>query len=172
MKILLTDIDGVLLNWAKGYSKFFDRPHKGGWLEPSDDEFDQFFGSNTFKELEAIGDSEIYLPKFHADGWTIIAISAAPMQDFVVSGRKENLKLHFGNIFAGVFHVDAHPGSKEHALRAFEPAIWVEDHIVNARIGSGLGHQTFLYTTPWNLEESDPMVTRVNSWKEIYDSTK
>lgn len=184
MKYILTDVDGVLLDWFtpfKAFVKKMGRRTKGA--APSDWHLEQwlpdltwkqitnlileFNASETFEVLPAFHDAEAYLPKLHWMDFKIVAITSCDDSKEVVKARKRNLLLAFGDIFHEI-HCLSLGQSKKKLLRSYPKSWWVEDRWDNATLGVECGHRAIIYTQPHNKKHSSPCVFRADSWMDIY----
>ena len=86
--------------------------------------------------------------------------------------REINLENTFGKTAISSLVCLPCGADKDDALRKHYNSgkIWVEDKTENANLGAEMGLNTFLMVHPYN--ENDTVhqnVTKVNSWKEIYE---
>jgi FMN phosphatase YigB (HAD superfamily) len=180
-KVLLTDLDDTVLHWnsqfypfleKKGYAKrsgeYFHFNFKNLSHTKLDDLILEFQHSNFFQGLDAFECAVDVLPQFKMEGWAVIGISAARNTDIALANRHINLKESLDNIFDHVFHTDDHFGKRQY-LEKYPNSIWVEDNVHNALMGARYGHKTFLMDQPHNRDCTSKLVTRVNSWDEIWD---
>jgi len=183
--IILTDCDGVLLNWAQSYHWWM---HRKGYrpVDSTAYAMDVHYGIDredsrelckTFCESAAVGflpplrDAVKYVRKLHEEHGAIFhCITSMSDDPWAIKLREENLDRIFGK---GVFErVVCLPcgEDKDEALKRYEDSdfIWVEDKAENAELGVKMGLNTFLIDHIYNQGDFNE-VTRVNNWKEIYE---
>ncbi len=186
-KLILTDADGVLLDWitgfnpwmeSKGYTRLygFERYYTiENWYGISREEAMELV--STYNSSAAIGylpaylDSVKYVKKLHDNhGYKFVVITAFGQDEYAIRLRKRNLRKLFGDVFEEILFVDLLK-SKLELLKLYEPAIWIEDKPSAAEEGNSVGHKTFLFRHGHNEHMSTTHeITRVDSWKEIYTS--
>lgn len=186
-KVILTDIDEVLLKWADEFQRYIivDRNYeaKGNlvdifwiadWLHIKETEAKEliydFCHTPQFSDLKPYPDALRILPRLVSEGWRFVGITATSETETTKDLRKKNLENIFGPIFddihcVGLGTVD----TKSKVLQTYEPAWWIEDSWNHAISGVEAGHQTFLINRPYNLHKGDhPDLTRVDGWDDIY----
>lgn len=186
-KIILTDVDGVLLVWSRTFDYWM---HKRGYVKGDpisyfgadtyniiDDEFlkkiIEFNESDNISSLPPFRDSIKYVKKLHEEcGYVLHCITAISAEDRIKKMRLENLHKLFGNTVIEKLECVGTRGSKIDALSKYKDSglPWIEDHYDNARLGLDLGLSSFLMSHTYNEEYDDPDMTRVQNWKEIYDA--
>lgn len=189
-KFLITDCDDVCLDWYPAFRTFCEQKlnvslteraaqySMRDWLNiPAKEvralieEFDQ--RNESFGQLKSMRQAEIYLPKFHADGYKIIAITASSTQPASMQRRRDNLVREFGDIFTEVHFVDKSEDKKEF-LKLYSPSLWIDDKIFNAQLGADLGHSGVVMRQLSNIEHEHeyPNLTWVDNWEQIYNLKK
>jgi 5'(3')-deoxyribonucleotidase len=182
-RLILTDVDEVVLHWTdaftdwlKTYKNIFPTKYRNDhyiskWLEIHPDDacelVVEFNSSKHFGVLEPYDCASIYLPKLHAEGFKIVAITSCSSHNFVADMRKMNLRKYFGDIFETVHCLDF-TGDKGEVLATYPKAFWVEDSDHWAVVGADIGHTTFLVDHLHNKHLNDKRITRVSNWYEIY----
>lgn len=185
--IILTDCDGVLLNWAQSYHWWMKR--KGfKQIKPNEYAMDECYGiprkqsqelCKTFCESAAIGfipplrDAVKYVRKLHEEhGAVFHCITSMSDDTWACRLRDDNLKRVFGDTaFERCVYLEC-GADKNEALERYRDSdfVWVEDKAENANLGSEMGLNTFLIEHPYNVDsELNSEVKRVANWKEIYD---
>jgi len=172
MPTLLTDIDGVVLNYDHGFSKFLT---KYGYDSYSDfwrhEDFDaqqeliqRFNHTREFANLEIFPDAREYLSKMSERGYTIVAITACGDHPSIIQSRKQNLAdLPIRELVCLPLS-----SSKKHVLEKYEPTIWIEDSYNHAFDGANAGHQVYLKRTEWTPKDIDhPNISIVDSLADI-----
>ena len=186
-KLILTDVDGVLIDWVAGFNEWMD---KRGWIRVPDYEYhytiEHWYNITHEHAMEivaeynasaAIGflppylDSVEYVKKLNEEhGYRFVAITAFGHDEYAIRLRKMNLKNVFGKVFDDFIFVDLLQ-SKMEVLKTFEPTIWLEDKPSTAEEGKSCGHRTYLFEHGHNNHlRTTNEITRVHSWKEVYDS--
>ena len=184
--MILTDCDGVLLSWVhsfdwwmkrKGYKKTTMSYNVAEQYEISEKLADilvrHFNESAAIGFLPPIGDAIKYVRKLHEEhGAVFHCITSFGLERYSKKLREENLARVFGEtVFERIHCVDTY-ADKTEALKRYEDSglPWIEDKPENAEAGAKLGLQSFLINRPYNTHYNVSMgVTRVNSWKDIYD---
>lgn len=177
---LLTDVDGVLLDWIKSFGLYVQsRGYKLNFPTPKTWEMTEWFGgdhktivklitefnsSPAFAEIPVLEDARRVLPIL-AEKYRLVAITCCSTDKKTISRRKSNLKL-LGVSFEEV-HCLNFTDSKSDLLKSYDPSIWVEDRIEGAESGFNAGHQSFLRGATYNQNHNHEGVIRVSSWDEI-----
>lgn len=178
-KLILTDVDGVLLDWNHGFQKFLKRKGVTTHLQELRS-LSKFYTNNLIEEynnssyigfLPPYKDSLEYVRYLHKHGAVFGAITS--LSDNIYTGklREKNLKEVFGStVFEFVWCIQC-MGDKTEYLRKFENSqmYWIEDRIDNAEIGASLGLRSILLKNEDTADYQSDKVIGVNSWKEIYD---
>ena len=189
-KIILTDIDGVVLNWeyafgeymefqghqpVEGHNKFYSVRQK--YNLPTDASGDLVI--KTFNESAAIGflpplrDAQYFIKKLHEQHqYQFIAITSLSLLPYAQQLREKNLKKLFGdNCFIEVNCLDT-GADKDDILdvyaREYPGAFWIEDKPQNADVGIALGLQSILIEHGHNMNY-DGQAKVVINWEEIYN---
>lgn len=182
--MILTDVDGVLLDWFAGFRAYLvglgiqvksgdpDDWSMVGWAPLTSPEIQAHIA--TFNSSPAFGQLKPYLGavevlrKLWSSGHDIVAITSCSSDPEVIKLREENLRRAFGPIFKEVICLPLME-SKVPSLQRFPESIWVEDSLHGAKAGVEAGHWTFILDKPYNQIASLPRVSRVNSWYEIHE---
>ena len=188
-KVILTDADGVLLNWEYAFCCYLEqRGHtqieNGNW------EYDiakRFGISRTtairhvkvFNESAAMGflpalrDAMYYVKRLHEEhGYVFRCITSMSLDANAYKLRKMNLEKLFGETaFEQLVCLDT-GADKDEALAPYRDSglYWLEDKLSNAVCGLDLGLKPILVEHGFNMHDELPegMVKCVN-WKEIYN---
>jgi hypothetical protein len=186
--IILTDVDGVLLNWEEPFHAWmaaqgFQQNSEASYqldrcypdLEPKFvfDKIRTFNSSAHMGFLNPIGDARQWVRRInHMFGATFHCITSMGNDHCASKLRTMNLQAIFGKkVISQVTFLDC-GADKTSVLRLYENSnlMWLEDHIGNANTGASLGLDTFLFNRPYNLVNptSKPeRFTRVDNWKQI-----
>jgi FMN phosphatase YigB (HAD superfamily) len=187
-KIILTDADGVLLDWEyafdifmtqQGYSKV-----PGGRLKyktstrygiPDDEAWRLvkiFNESAHMGFLPALRDSMYYVKRLHEEhGYVFHCITSMSKNENACDLRRMNLRKLFGRTAFDTFIFLDTSADKDEALELYRDSgyYWIEDKITNAEVGHKLGLQSIIMEHGHNMEYENPNIPRVKNWKEIYD---
>ena len=196
-RIILTDVDGVLLEWEHHFTKWmlqrtlFDErgaryhPHR---LLPDKE--------NTYEMAERFGvtkteirkhirefnrsawmgtqrpmlESQTWVKLLAAEGWTFIPITSQTSDIPAQQLRKRRLGELFGDHVFINYHILGTGADKDSALAEFHNTglYWVEDKPNNAVAGLKYGLKPILIDHPYNRDFEHPEVMRVSNWQEIH----
>jgi hypothetical protein len=185
-KLILTDIDGVVLNWVdgfhdwmqdKGYTKI---PSNDYWIESCYQDMTseqgnslvvEFNSSNRIIGLDPVRDAVTGIAKLTAAGYTFHAITAMGECDHIKRQRRINLDTLFGT---GVFTdltLTPVAGDKVTPLSQYAQSgkYWIEDTVQHATLGLKLGLTPLLMDHVYNKECDVVGIKRVNCWDDICD---
>jgi hypothetical protein len=185
-KLILTDADGVLLDWEwafsvwmqeRGYTLTADNK-KSYYLHHHYNELDEKDAKKvikTFNESAAIGflpalrDSVHYVKRlYEKHGYQFRVITSLSLDKNAQKLREMNLRKIFGNAIETVICLDT-GADKDDALHPYKDSKmwWIEDKPQNADVGHRLGLSSLLVEHGHNMhyECSYPVV---KNWKEIY----
>lgn len=184
---ILSDVDGVILEWNEGFDKFM-LEHGFHRVPGTDGEYNlairfgeepavinrmtkQWCESEHIEFLEALADSQKYISILSKHGFRFTAITSISDKPSASIARRKNLKMLFGDVFDDVICLKT--GScKRIALSEWEGSglFWIEDHFLNAEVGYELGLKPILVNTPYNEHFRTDLFPRVSEhtpWKEI-----
>jgi uncharacterized HAD superfamily protein len=185
-KVILTDVDGVLLDWVYAFTQWMDR-HNYTMVEGSECEYDiqkrynlshiekervvrMFNESAWIRKLPPHRDAIKYVRKLHEDhGYVFRVISSLSEDTYAGHLRTKNLIEMFGpTVFESYVYLDT-GADKDEALEQYRDSgcFWIEDKPENAILGNELGLESILVDHPFN--KNCESVTRAKNWKEIYD---
>ena len=186
-KLILTDADGVILDWEwafsvwmqeRGYTltadnkKSYDLYHQYKELEQKD--YKKVV--RTFNESAAIGflpalrDSAHYVKRLHEEhGYEFRVITSLSLDKNAGRLREMNLRKLFGNAIESVICLDT-GADKDSALEPYRGSgmWWIEDKPANADVGHALGLKSVLVEHGHNMHHVCDYPVAKN-WKEIYD---
>ena len=192
-RIILTDVDGVLLEWENHFTKWMlSRGHK--LKENYKSEYDMskrfIYYSNIFIEdpnqiklairefnrsawmgtQPPMPESQTWVKLLHAEGWTFIPISSQTSDIPAQELRKSRLEELFGEYAFYNFHILETGQDKDDVLAEFHGTglWWIEDKWTNAYAGLKYGLKPLFVDHPYNREYSHPDITRVNNWQDIH----
>lgn len=186
-KVILTDVDGVLLNWEYAFKVWMEQ--HGYKLNAETTEYDvsNRYGIpyekgkelvRFFNESAAIGflpplrDAMYYVDLLHRKhGYVFRAITSLSTDPAAGKLREENLRKLFGDTaFEDVLCIGT-GADKDEALEPYRGSglLWVEDKIENAELGNRLGLQSVLIEHGHNMHYSNNDIPVYKNWKEIYE---
>jgi hypothetical protein len=182
VEYLLTDVDGVLLDWTTAFAEYmrslgFKVPNTPPptyklceWLGMTDAEIlkhiHDFNESAAFSRVPAFDDA-VSMLSFMAVRFKIVAISCCSESQFSRDNRVKNLKDKFGDIFADIVLLPLRVSKTEVLSKYPKGSIWVEDRFGYAKEGLELGMKTYLLSRPYNLGYGKPGITHCNSWFDV-----
>ena len=186
-KVILTDVDGVLLNWEYAFMCWMKQ--HGYELNKQATEYDvsDRYGIpmargkelvRFFNESAAIGflpplrDAMYYVDLLHRKhGYTFRAITSLSTDPAAGKLREENLRKLFGEtVFEDVLCIGT-GADKDEALEPYRHSgcLWIEDKIENAELGTRLGLESILIEHGHNMNYKNDDIPLVKNWAEIYE---
>lgn len=189
-KLILTDVDGVLLSWEDHFHAYMkshghQRAYDGSssyWKESeynlSQDEARKmvyhFNTSAWMLDLPTFKDSRSGVARLVDEGYRFHAITAMGVDPYAREARKINLERVFGyNVFSELTVTDMYdPDSKREVLDQYRDSglFWIEDKPENAELGAELGLRSILLDHPHNSDyQPQNKIPRVSSWSDICD---
>lgn len=189
-KIILTDCDGVLLQWEEGFHAWmalngFERMGQGHYDIDMMYHLPHGFKNTAIKifnesawmgYLDPIKDSVEYVGKLASEGYRFTVITSQSLDPKANQLRKQNLKSLFGDVFEEFIFLDT-GFNKIEALSKYKDSgmFWIEDKPENALVGADFGLVALLLDLPHNKEyntDNDLPIKRVLNWQEIYNVIK
>ncbi len=186
-KVLLTDIDGVFLDWFVAFERYMISQGYGqtGKVHTRHDDMGLYFGVDNnevyglvdgfnsghweFGTLPAIDGAIEGVQKLIDEGYRFIGITSCSTHPQTVALRKANLFNVFGDVFDAVHCVDVGESKATH-LADHDPSFWIEDKAPAADLGLVYGHKCMLIDQTWNSDEViDSRVKRCYGWKDIVE---
>lgn len=194
MKLILTDCDGVLLDWN---ATFIEWMALQGYEEVRTDVYgiNERYGIDKkkskelvreFNESAAIGflkpfrDALYYVRRMYEEqGYQFRVITSLSKDPWAVKAREANLKQFFGDAIESVICLDC-GADKDEALAPYKDSglFWIEDKPENVEAGLKVGLRGILIDhehnadTKWNKWNSDKTAYRAETWADIYDVVK
>lgn len=187
-KIILTDIDGVCLDWEYAFNVYLTTH---GFVKQPGGEFKYSIGKRygieeeqgrklikIFNESAAIGflpplrDAMYYIKRLHEEhGYVFHAITSLSNDINAQELRRLNLQKLFGKTAFERFVFLDTGSDKDHVLEEYRDRDlwWIEDKIDNCRAGLAVGLKSLLMEHGHNLDYEDPAIPRVRNWREIYE---
>ena len=196
-RIILTDVDGVLLEWEHHFTKWmlqktlFDdrgsRYHPHRLLPDKQDTYwmEERFGLTKneiriqireFNRSAWMGTqrpmlgSQTWVKLLAAEGWTFIPITSQTSDKPAQELRKRRLGELFGDHVFTNYHILGTGADKDSALAEFHDTglYWVEDKPTNAVAGLKYGLKPILIDHPYNKDLNHDGIIRVNNWQDIH----
>ena len=150
-RIILTDVDGVLLEWEKHFAEWMSE--RGFELRPGAEKkysmierygikkqlkeslIEEFNRSAWMGIQEPMPDSQTWVKLLHAEGWTFIPITSQTLDIPAQELRKRRLKELFGGTVFENFIILETGDHKDAALAEFHGTglWWIEDKWTNAK---------------------------------------
>ena len=188
-KYIITDIDGVVLDWEEGFSVWAEHH---GHTKVEGFQFKYSIGDRyglthqqgnqmvkTFNESAAIGflpplrDAQFFIKKLHEQHrYKFIALTSLSLDPYAKTLRERNLAKLMGRYaFSKVICLDT-GADKDEALerlaKKYKGSYWIEDKPVNLEAGINVGFKGIL------LEHGHNMDSNVNgyvakNWEDIYN---
>lgn len=186
-KIILTDVDGVLLNWFHSFERWMVL--KGYTMQTKNEyEIGSIFGLDrdyakelvhTFNTSVYVGglppylDAVKYVKKLHEEhGVVLHCITAIPNTPEIKKIRTENLKSLFGDtVIERVVCTETSKNKRPYLSEYKDSDLpWIEDKFSNAKMGLDLGLDCYLMVHDHNENyDHHDDIKRVENWKEIYE---
>jgi hypothetical protein len=182
MKKILTDCDGVLLDWEgpfhewmqkKGYTKIKDGIYNlaEAYGIEKDAKYDivrEFNESAWMCCLPVLRDADHGVATLFNHGYRFDVITSLSLDPYAKQLRWTNLNTHIGSdAFDDLICLDT-GADKDDALVKYAPGHWwIEDKPENCDTGLKYGHRPILIDHPHNQWYQNPEVVRVKTWKEL-----
>ena len=184
-KIILTDCDGVCLDWEAGFADWMNI--NKGYKVVESGVYDisvmygiekaegkrlirEFNNSAWMGSLHALRDSRSGMAKLVEAGYKFLAITSLSLDVKAKALRVSNLKELYGDVFVDVICLDT-GADKDDALEYYRGSgmYWLEDKWENAVLGADLGLKSILVDHPHNAEYSDERIVRASTWADIVE---
>ena len=186
-KLILTDADGVLLDWEYAFGIWMEQH---GFQRQEGSQFIYKIGDrygvsnnqghkliNMFNESAAIGflpalrDATYYVKRLHEEhGYQFRVITSLSLDPNAGKLREMNLRKIFGDAIESVICLDT-GADKDEALAPYQNTgmWWIEDKPENALVGYNLKLSSILVEHGHNMHYEHADIPRVKNWKEIYN---
>lgn len=187
-KLILTDADGVLLDWEwafrvwmleRGYTlteenktSYYLHHHYNDLTQPEAKKLVKVFNeSAAIGFLPALRDSVHYVKRLHEEhGYSFRVITSLSLDKNAAKLREMNLRKLFGDAIENVICLDT-GADKDQALEPYRDSglWWIEDKPENADVGYALGLQSILVEHGHNMHHlcNYPVV---KNWRQIYST--
>jgi FMN phosphatase YigB (HAD superfamily) len=187
-KVIVTDADGVLLNWEWAFEVWMEEhghklqpDHAGAYdmgLRYGISKEDTRKLIKLFNESAAIGflpalrDATYYVKMLHEKhGYVFDVVTSLSTNPYAQKLRKKNLRKLFGETAFRKFKFLTTGGDKDAALLPYKDSglWWIEDKIENAELGHSLGMKSLLMAHGHNYTYAHDDIRVVKDWSEIYE---
>jgi len=188
LKTILTDCDGVILDWEEGFSVWMEHhghqkvegyqylynigQRYGMSSEAGNKLVKQFNESAAIGFLPPLRDAQFFVKKLHEQHqYKFIAITSLSLDPYAKYLRERNLKKLFGDAFIDVICLDT-GADKDEILKEyggnFPGNYWIEDKPENVDWGLDAGLKGILVEHGHNMDYNGN-ATIVKNWEEIYN---
>jgi beta-phosphoglucomutase-like phosphatase (HAD superfamily) len=188
-KILLSDADGVLVQWNKAFYSFMDAngytvvpEHKDNYhvherygieLKEQWKLVREFNEGPIIENLEPFADSVQYINQLVEDGFKIVIVTSLSNAPQAIEYRTKNLHKIFGSVFEEIKCLPIGSIKYKELLRWKDKGyFWIEDHEHQAIAGYQAGLRAVLIDHPYNqhfFTEDFARVSNHRPWEEIYN---
>lgn len=178
-KLLLSDLDGVYVDWARGFVNYmasigYEAPHSNPTVFTMTDIFPMlekpwlhikdFQQTSFYDEVKPYaGAQEAYQDMVDA-GVRIIAVSSCGLEQETVRMRTEFIESQ--GVFSDMVLLEL-GASKQEVLETFENAAFIDDQPHVAFEGAEAGHIALLKSMPYNLSTDVQGIMRIGEFDEI-----
>ena len=187
-KIILTDCDGVILDWEEGFSVWMEHhghqkvegyqylynigQRYGMSSEAGNKLVKQFNESAAIGFLPPLRDAQFFIKKLHEQHqYKFIAITSLSLDPYAKYLRERNLKKLMGDAFIDVICLDTGADKnkilKDYGIK-YPNNYWIEDKPENVDWGIDAGLKGILIEHGHNMEYKGS-ATIVKNWEDIYN---
>ena len=169
-KVILTDCDGVLLDWEYHFYKWLKAKAIGVEQKTGSRFVNIFNKSEEMKTLSPLRDAIKYVRKLHEEhGYLFHVITSQTNDRLAQEYRKENLRNVFGDTMWDGFTILNTGQDKDEALKVWEgtECWWLEDKAANIEMGNKVGLRGILIDHSWNKNNTYEC-DRARKWKDVY----
>jgi hypothetical protein len=183
---ILTDVDGVLLNWIDSFHDWMRKRnhipfYRGSYelincyrdldKEDLDALVETFNSSAAMGFLPPLKNAVAAVKDLH-ENYGAVFHCITSMGDDIHAQKLRVQNLH--NLFGtnAIQRVTILPcgADKTAALKEYEGThlVWLEDHVANANVGASLGLRSYLFNREYNQKiETEENFTRIDSWGRL-----
>lgn len=180
---ILTDVDGVLLEWEPAFTKWmnskgYEVKKEGVYKQSTRFGIEQALSdslTNRFNEsawmgyLKPIPGAVKWLERFEDEGYTFECLTSQSEDIYAGYLRKYNLEMLFGKVITECTCIATGSDKDEH-LKNWAPGHWwIEDKPQNAIAGLEAGHKPILITHPYNKDFEHEGIERADTWEDIFN---
>lgn len=184
-KVILTDCDGVLLNWEYAFTVWmeqhgyklqdnvtaYDVGSRYGLTKERKEELVRFFNeSAAIGFLPPLRDAMYYVDLLHRKhGYTFHMITSLSKDESAHKLRIQNTQKLFGETAFTKFIFEDTGADKDDVLEPYRDSglIWIEDKVENAQLGNRLGLESIVVEHAHNMNNDE--FPTFATWKEIYE---
>ena len=186
-KVILTDCDGVLLNWEYAFTTWMERHgyvidpkspdaydvgERYGLLNRKKQELVKFFNeSSAIGFLPPLRDAMYYVDLLHRKhGYVFHMITSLSLEPTAQELRIKNTKKLFGETAFERFIFCDTGADKDEVLEPYRDSghLWIEDKVENAELGVSLGLESILIEHGHNMNYDNGIPLMAN-WSEVYE---
>lgn len=169
--ILLTDLDGVSIDWLKGFVNYMEHElgHKAEHLSPKHFSMIDIFPeiekpylhikdyqhTNHYRDVEAYHGAYDAYKTLKEMGVGVIAVTSCGEEKKIQENRLYNLEKNFPDIFDDI-HLLGLGADKTDILSKYDSSRFIDDQIGNVISGVQTGHKSYLWDMSYNKEEQLP----------------
>ncbi len=186
-KKILTDIDGVVLDWESSFTAWMSKEgyevvNENVYKQSKRYGIEQQFADTlvkTFNECAWIGyikplrDAKSIIDEMLSEHYHFEAITSLSTDHWAGELRRVNLERFFGrSAFRRVRCIET-GADKDDILKEYDRGHWwIEDKPANCLAGLEAGHRPILIDHPFNRDFSHPDVMRAENWKQVFTIIK
>ena len=187
MKLIITDVDGVLLDWEGDFNRWMvskghtlpanynaNRSYNLAklWNMPEwviNHLVTEFNSSSQVGFIKPWGEAGHYVKRLADKGFRFATCTSFGGTTASRALRKYNLESVFGDVFVEHNIIELH-GDKTPTLSKWKGTElwWLEDNLNNARKGLELGLRPILVRHSHNADYDGDAMLLANTWREIY----
>ena len=188
LKTILTDCDGVILDWEEGFSVWMEHhghqkvegyqylynigQRYGMSSEAGNKLVKQFNESAAIGFLPPLRDAQFFIKKLHEQHqYKFIAITSLSLDPYAKYLRERNLKKLMGDAFIDVICLDTGADKdkilKDYGIK-YPNNYWIEDKPENVDWGIDAGLKGILIEHGHNMDYKGS-ATIVKNWEDIYN---
>ena len=188
-RLILTDIDGVCLDWNTGFDIFM-KDNGYSRIPDTDHHYNLAYRYNVkdwkcvnklvtdynesplMKYLDPLPGAVETIHKLANDGFRFTAITSISDKPTAKIYRQENLTEVFGDVFDELVCLPV-GHAKQKALEPWANSglFWLEDHFINAEAGFEMGLSSILFDTTYNRNLQTDLFPRTSEdapWDDVY----
>ena len=179
--ILLSDIDGVTIDWLDGFIKYCEKKgHKAKHNKPKEFGMTDIFptlekpwelikdyqDSEEYSNIKAYPEAVEVYNKLYDMGVKIIFVTSCITSDKVEEVRTKTMKEEFNGKFDHIEYLDF-GASKLEVLNKYPSATYIDDQLKMAIEGSETGHDSFVMDMSYNQNDNDNRVNRLYHFNQL-----
>ena len=192
MKTILTDIDGVVLDWETSFHQWVELQGEFGMMKRDvygvnrrygiDKDrarrlVSQFNNSAWIGYLKPLRDAAVFMNRIHYElDYNFVTLTSLSNDSFAQKARTSNLLTDIGFVFSDFNYLDTGADKDEALAELYEKhgsCYWLEDKPENYVAGEKAGFKSLLmqhnHSDEWAKENNASVVT---NWEEVYNILK